>query len=102
MGKGLVSMQEIKCYVIFTTWVLGFHFPVHWHLDPLNDPTDDDSKHLYKALQIREHSPSFSHLILTMTLLGRKDRLYFYLYSTVAELKLEDLKSLAQGYKASE
>lgn len=38
----------------------GFQFRVHWQLDPINNPTDDDSKHLHEALQIRELSHPLS------------------------------------------
>jgi len=41
-------------------WVLGFHFPVYWHLDPFRDTTDEDSKYLHNALQIRAFSSIIS------------------------------------------
>lgn len=83
VGKAPACTQLVKCCVTFLHHgVLGFHFQAHWYLDPFNHPTEDDSKHLPKALQISQHSLLLSHLILTMTLSGEKDRLYFYLYFT--------------------
>lgn len=58
-------------------------------LDPITHPTDDDSKHLHKALQIRGLFHPLSHLILTMTLSGRKEGLYFYFYSTEEETEAQ-------------
>ena len=79
----LHTADKMLCHL--HQWVLGFHFQVHWYLDPFNNPTDEDSKHLYKALQIRELSHPLSHLILTRTLSGGKSRLYFWFYSTEEE-----------------
>ena len=79
-------------------WVLGFHFPVYWHLDPFRDTTDEDSKYLHNALQIRELSPPLSHLILSMTLSGRKGRLCcFFLFLAACRILVPHAFSVVQS-----
>lgn len=100
-GKAPVCTQLVQCCVTFPHHVvLGFHLQAHWFLDPFNHPTEDDSKHLPKALQVSQLSHPLSHLILTMTLSGEKDRLYFIFFTFILHkrtLKLYDIKRLAQG-----
>ena len=79
-------------------WVLGFHFPVYWYLDPFRDTTDEDSKYLHNALQIRVLSPPLSHLILSMTLSGRKGRLcWFFLFLAACRILIPHALLVAQS-----
>lgn len=81
VGKAPVCTQLVRCSVTFPHHgVLGFHLQAHWFLDPLNHPTEADSKHLPKALQVSQLSHPLSHLILTTTSSDEKDRLYFFTF----------------------